>query len=176
MKIIESENLTYRKITVEDTEMVLKWRNSDAVRANFIYQPIITVEEHLQWLKNKVDRGKVIQFIMCEKTTGCPIGSVYLRDINYQTRKAEYGIFIGEESARGKGYGSEIARAMIRFSFENLSLHKLSLRVLEKNVQAIKSYESAGFKIEGKMIDEVFINQKYENLIFMAIISGEEKK
>lgn len=171
MKRIEGERLYYREITEADTDMVLKWRNSDAVRANFIYQPLITREEHLNWLATKVATGRVIQFIMVEKETETPVGSVYLQGIDKEAEKAEYGIFIGEESARGKGYGTEAATAMIQYAFEELHMHKLSLRVLEKNTQAIRSYEKAGFHIEGKMIDELKINGQYQTLIFMAVIA-----
>ena len=62
---------------------------------------------------------------------------------------------------------------MIDFAFHGLKLHKLSLRVLEKNEQAIRSYQKAGFKIEGKMKDEVMINGQYQTLLFMAAIEGD---
>nr|MCR5420618.1 hypothetical protein [Lachnospiraceae bacterium] len=72
---IESENLIYKFITEEDTDLILKWRNSYNVKKNFLYKKDITREDHLNWLKNKVDKGKVIQFIIIEKKTGIPIGS-----------------------------------------------------------------------------------------------------
>lgn len=175
MREITGERLLLREISEEDTEMVLGWRNSDAVRANFIYQTVITQEEHLNWLKNKIQTGRVIQFVIFEKESGRGIGSVYLRDIDYENRKAEYGIFIGEKDARGKGYGAETAKIIIRFAFEELELHKLSLRVLEKNQNALKSYENVGFRMEGRMIDDVRINGQYQTLIFMAIFSNIRK-
>ncbi|MFT3982338.1 MAG: GNAT family protein [Lachnospiraceae bacterium] len=175
MKIIEGEKLFYREITEEDTDLVLRWRNSDFVRSNFIYQPLITREEHLIWLNTKVNTGQVIQFIILEKAVGRAIGSVYLRDIDYVAKKAEYGIFIGEESACGKGYGTEAAGTMISFAFKELELQKLTLRVLAKNVRAIKSYEKAGFLVKESRMEEIVINGRCQNLIFMEIIAQEEK-
>ena len=59
-----------------------------------------------------VETGKVDQLIICIKDDtseeGIPVGSVYIRDIDWNHNKAEYGIFIGEESVRGKGIGSDI--------------------------------------------------------------------
>lgn len=175
MRKLDGQKLYLREITEDDTDLILRWRNSDFVRANFIHQPLITREEHLLWFREKVQKGLVIQYLMVEKATGKKIGSVYLRDVDYQTGKAEYGIFLGEESVCGKGYGTEAAELMLSFSRNDLGLHKVSLRVLENNVRAIKSYEKAGFHMEGKMVDEVLSNGQYQNLIFMAVIFREEK-
>lgn len=172
-KTIESKRLIYRPITEEDTDMVLKWRNSDMVKSNFIYREFITREDHLSWLENKVKPGKVIQFIMVEKSNGRPIGSVYLRDIDSSAKKAEYGIFIGEADAHGKGYGSEAAVRMKELFFNEMKYHKLSLRVLERNAAAIKSYEQAGYRVEGRLVDEIYADGRYETIIFMAILEDD---
>ena len=55
-----------RPITLEDTENIVKWRNTDRVRKNFIYQKPFTKEGHLAWMRDKVAAGEVIQFILCE--------------------------------------------------------------------------------------------------------------
>ncbi len=175
MRVIEGKKLSYREITEEDTDLVLHWRNSDFVRVNFIYQPLITREEHLIWLNTKVNTGRVIQFIILEKAAARAVGSVYLRDIDYVAKKAEYGIFIGEESACGKGYGTEAAETIISFAFKELGLRNLTLRVLEKNVRAIKSYEKAGFSVKNNRMEEIIINGRCQNLIFMEITAQEEK-
>lgn len=174
MKEIVGERIVLRPIAEEDTENILRWRNSDLVRSNFIYQPLLTEEEHHKWLQTKVSTGKVVQFIILEKDTSNPIGSVYLRDIDRIIKKGEYGIFIGDNKAQNKGYGTEAAKLMIQYAFEILKLHKVTLRVLQGNEGAIRSYEKAGFIREGYMVDEVLINGEYRDVIFMAIINKEE--
>lgn len=168
--MIESKNLYFRPITFEDTDLILKWRNREEVKRNFIYRKSITREDHLEWFDHKVKTGSVIQFIIYEKQENTPIGSVYFRDVDSIARKAEYGIFIGEPSARGMGFGSETAERMVRHFFEDMRFHKLSLRVLENNLPAINSYKRAGFKVEGRMVDEIYVDGKYETILFMAIL------
>lgn len=70
-----------------------------------------------------------------------PVGSVYIRDIDTTHHKGEYGIFIGEAEARGKGIGTRAAKLMTAYAFRELSLHRLFLRVFADNVRAIRSYE-----------------------------------
>lgn len=171
--MIESENLVFRPIAYEDTDMILKWRNSEEVRNNFLHRKLITYNEHINWLNTKVKSGEVIQFIIIEKKSKIPIGSVYFRNIDTDARRAEYGIFIGETFARGRGYGSETTLRMIRYFFDEMKFHKLSLRVLEKNVTAIRCYESAGFRTEGRMVDELYVDGRYETVIFMAVFEDE---
>ncbi len=164
---IESSNLIFRPITAGDTDMVLKWRNSDFVREHFLYRETITRSDHEHWLKTRVETGEVRQFVIVEKSTGRSIGSVYFKDIDKAVGSAEYGIFIGEESARGLGYGNETAGAMVSYFFNDLKGERLYLRVLKDNIPAIRSYENAGFKrIEGSDLD---------NVQFMEIIRNDKE-
>ena len=70
---------------------------------NFIFRQTFTPEMHRSWLATKVATGQVVQYIILDNADGKPVGSVYYRDVDNHNRSAEYGIFIGEESARGKG-------------------------------------------------------------------------
>ena len=160
-----------RPMTYSDTDSIVRWRNTESVRKNFIYQALFTRESHENWIKTKVETGHVVQMIICETATDKPIGSVYVRDIDYVHHKAEYGIFIGEESARGKGYGTEAARLMIRYCFEELKLHRLFLRVYAENLQAIRSYEKAGFEKEAYLRDDVYVEGRYRDIVLMGILN-----
>lgn len=163
-----------RPMTDEDTDRIVAWRNQEEVRQNFIYQELFTREGHQAWVRDMVETGRVVQMMICEAGTGVPVGSVYLRDISPQHRKAEYGIFIGGEGARGKGYGTLAARLMIRYAFEELKLHRLFLRAFAGNLQAIRSYEKAGFVREAYLHDDVCIDGQYRDIVLMGICNQEE--
>lgn len=170
MKIIY-DGIVLEPISPEDTDNIIRWRNSDNVRKNFLDQRLFTREGHLRWLETMVDTGRVVQFIIYAE--GIPAGSVYLRDIDEENRKAEYGIFIGEDFARGKGIGTKAAKAIVEYGFDSLKLHKIFLRVLAANKAAVRSYEKAGFVQEAYLKDEVWLNGRYEDIILMAIIGAE---
>lgn len=162
-----------RPITIEDTENIVKWRNSPEVTVNFIYRTQLTAESHLQWMKNKVETGQVAQFIIVEKEGEKPIGSVYLRDIDTVNKKAEFGIFIGENSTRGKGYGTQATKLILDYAFKELDLNKVMLRVFAYNKGAIKCYEKAGFTNEGCFRQDVIIDGVAYDIIFMGILKSE---
>ena len=166
----ETAGIYLRMMTGDDTDLIVAWRNSDAVRKNFIYQELFTRESHENWIRTKVETGQVVQMIICDSATHQPLGSVYIRDIDRQHGKAEYGIFIGEASARGRGVGSATAKLMLRYCFEEEKLHRVYLRVLSGNQAAIRSYEKAGFVKEGCLKDDVCLNGEYRDVIWMAIV------
>ena len=89
---------------------------------------------------------------------------------------AEYGIFIGEETARGKGFGTETARLFTEFGFAQLHLHRISLRLLAENEPARRSYEKAGFALEGIFHDMVLLDGQYRDVVFMARLAPAEKE
>lgn len=175
MERIEGERIYLRPITMEDTDRIVAWRNEERVFKNFIYQEAFTRQGHENWMRTKVESGSVVQFIICEKEDDRPIGSVYFRDIDRQNKKAEYGIFIGEADAAGKGLGSETARLAVAYARDALRLHKLMLRVFADNAGAVKSYRNAGFVQEAHLKDEIFTDGKYRDMLLMAVIFEENR-
>lgn len=169
----EAAGIYLRLMNREDTDAVVAWRNSDDVRKNFIYQALFTRESHENWIRTMVETGKVVQMIICDLGTDRPLGSVYIRDIDRQHSKAEYGIFIGEAAARGRGVGTATARLMLRYCFEEEGLHRIYLRVFADNAQAIRSYEKAGFVREGLLRDDVCIGGRYRDIVWMAVVVQE---
>lgn len=178
MTVMESDKVLLRKMEYSDTENIVKWRNTDAVREHFIYQELFTKESHENWIKTMVETGRVDQLVICVKEhdkdeKGISVGSVYVRDIDRQHKKGEYGIFIGESAYRGCGIGSETARLMVKYCFEVLKLHRLFLRVFADNEQAIRSYEKAGFVKEALLKDDVCIRGEYRDIVLMGQINPE---
>lgn len=171
----QSDTVYLRLMETADTENIVTWRNNPRVRHNFIYQDLFTVEGHLQWIHTQVEPGHVVQFIICEKSSGRAVGSVYFRDIDREKKWAEYGIFIGEDDAVGKGYGTQAARLALSYAFDKMGMQFIYLRVFADNVCARKSYENAGFQlIKGKQ-DEVMIDAQTREIVFYGFYGYGEQ-
>ncbi|MBR0091248.1 MAG: GNAT family N-acetyltransferase, partial [Lachnospiraceae bacterium] len=126
--VLDDGVITLRPVTAEDTDLILRWRNADFVRRHFIFRETLTREMHEKWLATKVRSGEVVQFILCTGTPeadGHPFGSVYLRDVDHDAKCAEFGIFIGEADALGKGYGTRATRMMLAYAFDSLGLTRV---------------------------------------------------
>lgn len=172
--ILSGQKVILRPITMEDTPLIVQWRNVPEVRQQFIFRETFTDEMHKHWMETKVASGEVVQYIIEDAVTNKPVGSVYFRDISEQHHCAEYGIFIGDGNARGRGIGTEAAQLFLAYGFDVLGLHRISLRVLADNRIAYRSYEKAGFQYEGRFRDNVFLDGKYHDIIFMVILSDDK--
>jgi len=174
-EILQGRLVYLRLMTEEDTDFIVKWRNNDRVRNNFIYQKPFTRQGHENWVRTMIETGSAVQFIICEINTDKPIGSVYFRDINEEHHRAAYGIFIGDDAATGRGIGTEAAKLAITYGFMVMKLHKIILRAFAENEGALKSYQNAGFVREALLKDEVCIQGSYRDIVLMGIINPYEK-
>ena len=169
----ETERIYIRRMTPDDTDLIVDWRNRDAVRNNFFFRETFTRQMHENWIREKIDTGLVEQFIVCLKGNDRPIGSSYLRDIDRQEKSAEYGIFIGEDDARGKGLGYEILCATMEYAHNRIGLHKVIARAISTNIASISIFEKYGFShdqtiksvlcTDGDMVDMVMLSYQKDS-------------
>jgi UDP-4-amino-4,6-dideoxy-N-acetyl-beta-L-altrosamine N-acetyltransferase len=173
---MEGGKIYLRFMTDQDTDDIVRWRNNPRVRQNFIYQKLFTPQGHRKWIETSIMTGDAIQFIICEKETDRAVGSVYFRDISQEHHKAEYGIFIGEDDAAGRGIGTEACALACSYGFEIMKLHRIFLRAFASNQQAIRSYEKAGFTKEALLRDDVCIQGEFHDIVLMGFINPAERK
>jgi RimJ/RimL family protein N-acetyltransferase len=92
--------------------------------------------------------------------------------VNDRNRTAEFVIFIGEQSARGKGYGTETARLMLDYAFTTLGLHTVTLTVFAYNPAAIRAYTNAGFTECGRRRESVWMGGRLWDTISMECLAS----
>jgi RimJ/RimL family protein N-acetyltransferase len=82
------------------------------------------------------------------KETSKLIGTIGLRNIDWDKRVAEVAIFIGDKKERNKGYGTEAMKIMLETGFKELGLEKTFLRVRPSNLRARHVFQKFGFREE----------------------------
>ena len=92
---------------------------------------------------------------------------------NWMGRGAFVGLGIGDRNNWGKGYGTDAMKVALRFAFTEINLERVTLNVFEYNPRAIRSYEKAGFKHEGRMRGALLKDGKRWDMIFMGILREE---
>lgn len=154
--------ISLREISLNDTDNIVRWRNSDFVLENFVDQNLITNDSHVAYYNSRIITGLVKQFIIvCD---GKDVGTTFLRDIDYETKQAEFGILIGEKDYLSKGVGRKACELIVNYGFDVLKLDFIFLRVLKENIRAQKSYMKAGF-----MLDDSLNKDNDDSLVFMSI-------
>ena len=94
----------------------------------------------------------------------CGIGKVIWKD-----RVAELNIMIGPDF-RGNGYGLEALNLVSAFCFEQMGLHRLKVSVMAFNTPALRLYQKCGFRIEGRLREEIWRNGRWEDVVILGKI------
>jgi RimJ/RimL family protein N-acetyltransferase len=68
----------------------------------------------------------------------------------------------------GFGIGSLLLDTLLEWAKSNQFIKKINLRVRTDNQRAIKLYEKRGFVKEGTLRKEIFLNDKYYDLLWMG--------
>ena len=84
-----------------------------------------------------------------------------------------FHITIGERDAWGRGLGTEVTELMLEHAFTRLGLHRVGLSVFSYNLRAIRAYEKAGFRVEGRQREAILRDGRYWDEIQMGILVDE---
>jgi RimJ/RimL family protein N-acetyltransferase len=76
-------------------------------------------------------------------------------------------------SARGRGIGEALVRAVQRAAFEDVGVHRLALGVYPHNETAIRLYERLGFVREGLLRETAYVSGTWWSSIEMSILEHE---
>ena len=77
--VYEDDVIYLRNMTKDDTDLIIKWRNSEEVRSRFIYQALFTRQSHEKWIETMVNTVKVLKMIICLKYGYFTVARVYIR-------------------------------------------------------------------------------------------------
>jgi RimJ/RimL family protein N-acetyltransferase len=170
--MIVGQRTRLRAIERSDIPAFLRWFNDPEVRSYvFAVFPTSRAEEE-RWFEAQVGDDSMHIFAV-ETSDGVHIGRAGLRELDWKNRSAVCGIVIGEKSYWHRGYGSDALRTLLRFAFEELNLHRVSLNVYAFNQRAIRCYENIGFRHEAQLRQRRFTAGRYVDELVMGML-GEE--
>lgn len=104
---------------------------------------------------------------------GTAIGVVAFLEHDPVQKKAELRKLIGDARFRGRGLAKEATRLWIGYGMAALGLKKIYLNTLGTNLRNIKLNESLGFKVEGILRNEAFVDGQYHDILRMGLWTKE---
>lgn len=166
--------VSLREIERSDVAIINRWRSDrtivDYLGSAFRY---VAIEVDERWYDQYLaSRTNNVRLAIC-LAEGRLVGAVYLLDIDWVSRNAEFAIWIGERSAQGKKIGETATRLALDHAFGDLSIERIYLRVLTHNEPAIQLYRKIGFVEEGVQRQATFKNGRYHDLLMMALLRNE---
>jgi RimJ/RimL family protein N-acetyltransferase len=101
------------------------------------------------------------------------IGEARLDGVDMLDRRASFAIGILDPQCLGRGIGTEAMRLVLGFAFEDLKLHRVSVRVLTYNRRAVRAYQKCGFVIEGHEREAAWVNGQWHDDVIMGLLDRE---
>jgi len=158
----------------KDAERFAQWSRDSEYARQLDSEPALppsakrAKEDIQKWMENESPNnfGFMIRTLADDRL----IGFIGLDGIRWTHGDTFVGIGIGDPEYRGNGYGTDAMCVILRYAFTELNLHRVSLDVFEYNSRAIRSYEKAGFVVEGRQRQALNRDGRRWDVIFMGIL------
>jgi len=155
--------------------------------------PIVSDPEFpklMSWNAHR-DRGETLAFIRGHAESlannegvvwaleheGHVVGCVGLHGVKFQVAawridRAELGYWIAPAHA-GNGLATEAAQAVVRYGFEIIGLHKVTVGCVAQNAASRHVIEKLGFRFVGRLEDDVWRDGAWHGHLRYELTSGE---
>ena len=119
-------------------------------------------------------RGQAFRFLIFERETGLTgdvLGHINLHNVTRGICQwAILGYSVTQER-EGTGLITEAGRALIRFAFEDLTLHRLDCNYQPHNTRSAAVARKLGFEINGMAKEYLFLNGAWRDHVLTSLIN-----
>ncbi len=172
------EKIYLRPFDMDDIQGdYIQWINDHEI-TRFLDSPFPRTKEDLEnYVRGILKDPHYVFFAVIEQKTNKHVGNAKIGPIDWIHRRTNFGRMLSRE-CWGKGYGSEVIKLMIQYSFEQLNLNRIIEHNVIDNLAAIKSNEKAGLDVEGTIKEYVYAHGKYCDVVIVGLTRSryEEKK
>ena len=169
------KNIILRAIEERDCEFLRKMINDPETEKDVVgWSFPVSSAEQMTWFNNNCHSKNDIRLIIEHNEVA--IGLVSITNIDWKNRKAENGIKLFGNNIKGKGFGTETIRLIMKYAFEELQLNRLYSTILFTNIPSQKLYKKCGWKIEGTLRKSVFKNNKYIDELQVGVLKADYEK
>lgn len=156
MQIIETQRLVVRHLETDDVEAFYAITGDpDTTRYMDTGDPL-SRELTEKWIAVSKDNYKTKGYgcsAVIEKATGDFIG--FCGIVHHPEKPAQIEIIYAfKPSAWGKGYATEVVKAMLDYGFETCGLQKIIATIHPENKESVRVAEKAGMVFEKEETDE----------------------
>jgi len=153
-------------------ENALRWMNDPEVTQYLLITAGVTPGMEEEWM-DRVQKRDVEYVWAILDDQDRHIGFTGIHRINWRLRNGATGTVIGEKSAWGKGYGTDVMRIRTKFAFEILNLHRLESEARIDNIASQRALEKAGYRREGTARKKLYYGGRWYDTILYAILDED---
>ncbi len=183
-KRLETERLILRKIAYDDAEQFFILEKNSYPEHLEPYSPLrlepasdnegiaimrqAILESEYRW-----DDGFDYRFLVTTKPDRNIIGQIGVTNVIRGVSQSAYvGYWISREQVN-QGFATEALERILRFGFEDLRLHRMTLWIMPENLASLRVAEKLGLRFEGVAERALFLGGKWQDTRIYAITSEE---
>lgn len=176
MQTLETERLILRPLTTEDSDRVEELAGNYEVAKTTLNiphpYPKGSAETFILSVIEGEKKGTIFLRGMIDKNTKQLIGVVSIH-INSNFDRGELGYWVGHEYW-GKGYGTEAAKCLVDYGFNNLKLNKVYAIAYTSNPGSWRIMEKIGLKYEATLKQHVKRFGSYYDLVYYSLFRKDQ--
>ena len=157
----------------DQLDAIVSWRNDNEV--NQFLRPGMRTQEQVQtWYDETFSTASNRLFAIYHDHD--LIGYASIEDIDVINQSCEFGIVIGNQQYWRQGIGKTVIKNMLEMAFTQLAMHRVMARIHDGNTASINCFTRSGFQFEGRHREAKYVNGKYVDLLFYAILESEWRR
>lgn len=174
--------MSLRPIVNDDHKWLVELHNDPEVLKNLTHPEPITMAQHMAWwnrVSSDPTQRRMIFMVKVAELDGSEvvvhplrIGVVKFYGIDRSNQNCSLGADI-HQSNRGKGYAKYMWELMLRMSFNDLDLHRVSLTTAAFNNVGQRVYRNLGFREEGRLVQSLCRDGIYHDQICMFMLRDD---
>jgi RimJ/RimL family protein N-acetyltransferase len=175
---ITTERLCLRPFTAEDRDVLTELAGDHDIASSTLRIPHPYEKKNAdEWIsthRKACETDTEIIWAVTNKYTNLLAGSISLM-LDVKNEKGELGYWIGKQYW-GNGYCTEASKAILKFAFENLKLHRVFAKHLKNHSASGKVLRKIGMLYEGTLVGHIKKWGKFEDIALYGMIKDDYVK
>ena len=167
---LQGDGLTLNTIEEEDLPFLRDTINDPAVRAGLLFRPPLNLRQERAYFEDVISGDGSVNLLVC--VDGDPAGTIGIEGIDDVNGSAEIGLFL-VEAFWGEGLGTEAARVLTDYAFDERRLHRLYARVRADNEASARIWEKLGYVHEATHREAAFHEGEHVDVELFTALASE---
>ena len=163
--LFESEHLIIRTANKEEIPWIMALEQNDENK-NYVFHG--SYEDHLEEIQETSTYLCIVEEKKEHKKVGYFIGAYDSSNDIFEFRR-----FVID--SKGKGYGTEVTKALMNYTFSTLKINRFWLDVFTYNTKGIHIYEKLGLQRDGIIREGYKDGDIYKSYYLYSILKDEYK-
>jgi RimJ/RimL family protein N-acetyltransferase len=160
-----------RPVAPRDASMIRKWHNDPVLmRLARVGEKKTTLDQERADIRTARRSEDQAYHMILRQSDDSPIGFIRFIYIDRTSGNVWLRMMIGDKQAWGKGYAGDAMRIYLKWLFDVIGIHRVTLECYSTNKRAIEFYRRIGFRKEGVLREAVLIDGTYHDIYSFGLL------